>query len=482
MPLDTELMAGTSRHGSDWIAPDCSGQDFYALDRGLQDLLALYLPPATLASLTPHFARLGALAGGRLDELARVADRHGPVLHPRDRFGRDEDWIEYHPAYREMELVYMNSRENPTVMEWTRPAASTIAQLERIYGRAWKVGYPTSVLVGLWLLRAFTNSAKIPFPQPDPAFVVYVALLALACYVVLIFFAIVPAAAFIFAVTNPELQALVPTDASSPPTWQQGRRYCTNFVLTFLPFILSSIAFCIAVILQSSPAISLLAGLLLFPIGLWLSHEGYSLSSDRFVRATQPGKSDIPAFLALSGYASAMASTWTLAALLVGMFLAIGSQVLAPSSSILHLVWMMLGLLLWVFFSVSLALWKLLPKVAGIFGIIAFAAVGILVFGPELGGYGLRLVGLGGGIPIFMIARVVQDGATAQTPERVNGCLVLWTSSQVTIVRPLDPKIRLPRCHLNPRTVDVVNGVPVQTSVDTIKQADVIDVYSMGTR
>lgn len=105
MPLDTELMAGTGRHGSDWIAPDCSGQDFYALDRGLQDLLALYLPPATLASLTPHVARLGVLAGGRLDELARVADRHGPVLHPRDRFGRDEDWIEYHPAYCEMEGI-----------------------------------------------------------------------------------------------------------------------------------------------------------------------------------------------------------------------------------------------------------------------------------------------------------------------------------------------------------------------------------------
>ena len=27
------------------------------------------------------------------------------MLHPRDRFGRDEDWIEYHPAYREMEQI-----------------------------------------------------------------------------------------------------------------------------------------------------------------------------------------------------------------------------------------------------------------------------------------------------------------------------------------------------------------------------------------
>jgi acyl-CoA dehydrogenase len=87
------------------IAPDCSGQDFYALDRGLRELLALYLPADVLAHLEPHFKRLGALAGGRLDELARIADKNGPLLHPRDRFGRDEDWIEYHPSYREMEEI-----------------------------------------------------------------------------------------------------------------------------------------------------------------------------------------------------------------------------------------------------------------------------------------------------------------------------------------------------------------------------------------
>ena len=102
MPLDLDLPA---RRGSDWIAPDCSGMDFYAVDHGLRDLLALYVPAEVRATLEPHWARLGKLAGGPLDELARVADRHGPVLHARDRFGRDEDWIEYHPAYREMESI-----------------------------------------------------------------------------------------------------------------------------------------------------------------------------------------------------------------------------------------------------------------------------------------------------------------------------------------------------------------------------------------
>src|SRR5688500_14431437 len=75
---------GEVHGGSDAVAPDCAGQDFYALDRGLQQLLALYLPANLRAQMEPHFKRLGVMAGGRLDELARVADRNGPVLRPRD--------------------------------------------------------------------------------------------------------------------------------------------------------------------------------------------------------------------------------------------------------------------------------------------------------------------------------------------------------------------------------------------------------------
>jgi acyl-CoA dehydrogenase len=102
MPDDARAPAVSA---ADRIAPDCAGMDFYAIDRGLRDLLTMYLSAATRAALEPHFARLGRLAGNRLDELAHIADKHPPVLHPRDRLGRDEDWIEYHPAYREMEAI-----------------------------------------------------------------------------------------------------------------------------------------------------------------------------------------------------------------------------------------------------------------------------------------------------------------------------------------------------------------------------------------
>jgi alkylation response protein AidB-like acyl-CoA dehydrogenase len=94
-----------TQHAPAGVAPDCRGQDFFALDSGLRGLLELYMDDALRAHMWPHLQRLGALAGGRLDELATLADRHPPVLHARDRYGRDEAWIEYHPAYREMERI-----------------------------------------------------------------------------------------------------------------------------------------------------------------------------------------------------------------------------------------------------------------------------------------------------------------------------------------------------------------------------------------
>src|SRR6187397_3694146 len=85
------------------LAPDTSGMNFYRADPALTDLLRLHLPDALFRHIEPHLDRLGELAGGTLDECARLADRHPPVLHQRDKFGRDSQYIEYHPAYRELE-------------------------------------------------------------------------------------------------------------------------------------------------------------------------------------------------------------------------------------------------------------------------------------------------------------------------------------------------------------------------------------------
>src|SRR3954466_14003405 len=96
-----DVMIGGARPAL--LAPDTTGLNFYRADPALADLLRIHLPDALFRHLVPHLDRLGELAGSYLDECARLADRHGPVLHQRDRFGRDVQWIEYHPAYRELE-------------------------------------------------------------------------------------------------------------------------------------------------------------------------------------------------------------------------------------------------------------------------------------------------------------------------------------------------------------------------------------------
>ncbi|MGZ0189953.1 MAG: acyl-CoA dehydrogenase family protein, partial [Alphaproteobacteria bacterium] len=90
---------------SERIAPDCAGLNFYEIDHQFRSLLPLYLTEDEQTHFRPHLHRMGEVAGGRLNELAATADKNGPILHARDRYGRDNDWIEYHPAYREMEKI-----------------------------------------------------------------------------------------------------------------------------------------------------------------------------------------------------------------------------------------------------------------------------------------------------------------------------------------------------------------------------------------
>jgi acyl-CoA dehydrogenase len=87
------------------LAPNCRGLDFYDIDHSLRNLLPHYMDAPLLAHLSPHLAALGQIAGGELCDYSDAAERHPPVLHARDACGRDEEWIEYHPAYREMERI-----------------------------------------------------------------------------------------------------------------------------------------------------------------------------------------------------------------------------------------------------------------------------------------------------------------------------------------------------------------------------------------
>src|SRR5205814_9452787 len=71
--------------------------------------------------------RLGALAGGELDELALVADKHPPQLRSRTRAGEERQSIDKHPAYRRLEhiafseygLAAMSHRAG--ILDWRGP-------------------------------------------------------------------------------------------------------------------------------------------------------------------------------------------------------------------------------------------------------------------------------------------------------------------------------------------------------------------------
>jgi acyl-CoA dehydrogenase len=124
------VTVAAERRGSANIAPDCRGENFWELDPGFRSLLGRYLPGDLYDHLTPRLAEFGELAGGRLERAATLANQHPPVLHPRNRSGEDEDTIEYHPAYRELEEIgfgrfAIHTLTHKPALGWDTPLPAT---------------------------------------------------------------------------------------------------------------------------------------------------------------------------------------------------------------------------------------------------------------------------------------------------------------------------------------------------------------------
>jgi alkylation response protein AidB-like acyl-CoA dehydrogenase len=151
------------------IAPDTTGINFYRADQSLQDLLHIHLPEKLVAHITPHLDHLGALAGDRLDTCARLADRHTPILHQRDRFGRDIQSIEYHPAYRELENAAFGTfgihalSHRKGIMGWPEnyPAAAKHAFTYLFNQAEFGLGCPINVTDGAAMLLSRFGSPEL---------------------------------------------------------------------------------------------------------------------------------------------------------------------------------------------------------------------------------------------------------------------------------------------------------------------------------
>ncbi|MCY3858770.1 MAG: acyl-CoA dehydrogenase family protein [Gammaproteobacteria bacterium] len=109
------------------IAPDTKGQNFFMNDRTLQDLARLYLDDTLCDAIWPQLKELGQRVANDLDDHAMLANRHPPVLHQRDKYGRDRQWIEYHSSYRTLEQAAFGDfalhamSHRPTLANWDQP-------------------------------------------------------------------------------------------------------------------------------------------------------------------------------------------------------------------------------------------------------------------------------------------------------------------------------------------------------------------------
>lgn len=103
--MDMQVTTASSPSLTDTPVPDARGLNLFRANPHAAALAALYLPADLYAHLRPHLDRLGTLAGGKMDELAAIADKHPPTLSVRARSGSDESRIEKHPAYVELERL-----------------------------------------------------------------------------------------------------------------------------------------------------------------------------------------------------------------------------------------------------------------------------------------------------------------------------------------------------------------------------------------
>jgi len=110
---------GVPLSGAHHVPEAVTNVNYYTLDNSLRRRLQRLLAAADLPWAETLLSEMGALAGGPLQPLSELANRHRPVLQQYDRRGERVDAIEFHPAYIEMSrlaygfgLAQMNHRES----------------------------------------------------------------------------------------------------------------------------------------------------------------------------------------------------------------------------------------------------------------------------------------------------------------------------------------------------------------------------------
>jgi acyl-CoA dehydrogenase len=87
------------------LMPDTSGINFYSADPDLAYLLRNSLSTEDFERAHTILQKMGEVASQKMDGLAQIANRQGPVLIQYDKRGQRVDEVVFHPAYHELECI-----------------------------------------------------------------------------------------------------------------------------------------------------------------------------------------------------------------------------------------------------------------------------------------------------------------------------------------------------------------------------------------
>ena len=103
--MSTELLKSNSIKAEVGAMPETKGLNFFKEDSNLSFILNRYLSKEDYDHALSYLTELGEIAGTRLDELSRIADKHTPELVTFNHKGERINEVNYHPAYKEMEYL-----------------------------------------------------------------------------------------------------------------------------------------------------------------------------------------------------------------------------------------------------------------------------------------------------------------------------------------------------------------------------------------
>ena len=87
------------------LMPDTGGINFFSADPDLSFILRRHLLTEDYERAQTILTEMGAVASQRMDSLAEVANRQGPVLMQFNKKGQRLDEVVFHPAYHELERI-----------------------------------------------------------------------------------------------------------------------------------------------------------------------------------------------------------------------------------------------------------------------------------------------------------------------------------------------------------------------------------------